>query len=301
MTYDASYHRSERLRVMARWSEVGVLESRGRLPVEQAFVERVEQAASPFFRPVPVNDLDSVEFHRALSYLLDAFDSLPWRVDVAFDSTWKAFELATTRLTTGNVTDRLRSAATGLDPDVLERLCASLPVQSCEYLFKRLVTDAVSGHEDQRLGNRVRGLNDQAILSLISHLNSAYADGSSTSRRKGALLIRRALRGEVLRLGPVADFQLGIESRARVLISLFLYTSRNERFHGASFSPFVSSAASLSTYTHPFFAFLASYYLLLCTWSRTLEGVFPESEGLLVSFDANLKLAIGVFGRHWER
>lgn len=301
MTYDAKYQRTERLKAMKKWSEVGVLEPRVKLPIERDFEERVGNKTRSFFRPEPLIDLDSREYHRAVGYLIDAFDSLPWRVDIAFDSTWKALELATNAVIHGNITDRLKVVASDLDSRVVDKLCANVPMQSCEYLFKRLVSDPVGGKGDQRLENRIDGLNDSQIKFLIESMRSKFEIDSGVSRRNGASLVRRVLRGETLKIGATSDFRLNEASRARVLLSLFLYTARNERFHGASFSPFISSKASMKTYTHPYFAFLASYYLLLDVWRKTLPQVLSnDHEGVLASLDTNLHLAQEIFGRHWE-
>lgn len=302
MLYDATYHRTQRLRAMARWADVGVLERRSQLPVEQAFADRVTQNSETFFKPVAINDLDSVAFHREVSYLVDAFDSLPWRVDIAFDSTWKAFELETKEAYGGNVTERLKEVVGEVNPMIVDRLCDSFPVQSCEYLFKRLVSDFSEDTIERGLKNRLLYSTDDQTRLLLDHLQMTYGRGSAESRRKGALLLRRALRGETLVLGGVAGFRLETTSRARVLVSLFLYTTRNERFHGTSFSPFVSSAASLRTYTHPFFAFLASYYLLLSLWLERRPGAIrADLDALLVSLDDNLITARGIFGTHWNK
>lgn len=302
MQYDATYHRSRRLLAMARWAQVGVLERRSQLPVEQAFADRVEQKADVFFKPVAINDVDSIAFHREVSYLIDAFDSLPWRVDIAFDSTWKAFELETSEAYGGNATDRLKKTAGDVESKVIERLCSKIPVQSCEYLFKRLVSDALDGSIGHGLSKRILHSTDDKIRMLLDHLRVAYGSGSAESRRKGSMLLRRAMQGDMLTLGDVTEFRLDTTSRARILISLFLYTTRNERFHGASFSPFVSSAASLRTYTHPYFAFLSSYYLLLSLWmEKRPPAMGVELDGLIGSLDDNFKMAFEIFGRHWDK
>ncbi|MCZ9300750.1 hypothetical protein [Corynebacterium marquesiae] len=302
MQYDATYHRSQRLRAMARWAQVGVLERRSQLPVEQAFADRVKQKADVFFKPIAVNDVDSIAFHRELSYLIDAFDSLPWRVDIAFDSTWKAFELETSETYGGNATDRLKETAGDVESKVIERLCSKIPVQSCEYLFKRLVSDSLDGSIGHGLNQRILHSTDDKIRMLLNHLREAYGGGSAEFRRKGAMLLRLAMQGDMLTLGDVTEFRLDTTSRARILISLFLYTTRNERFHGESFSPFVSSAARLRTYTHPYFAFLSSYYLLLSLWMEKRPlAMDVDLDGLIESLDDNFKMAFEVFGRHWDK
>lgn len=302
VTSDPTFEREQRLRAIARWAEVGVLERRLPLPIEKAFLKRVNANSDSFFKPVVVNNLESVEFHRELSYLLDAFDSLPGRVDQAFDSTWKALELETSQLHSGHVTGRLEAAALKVDSHIAAELCAGVPVQTCEYAYQRLVVEFLKEEAQFGLVNRVEQRATPAILELLDFMKSTYGVDPPDARRKGALLLRRALRGEVLKLGTNPAFHLDETSRARFLVLLVLYTARNERFHGSSFSPFVSSDASLRTYTHPFFAFLASYYLLVALWFETRPNAIAASrDEVLESLRANLQTARSVFGRHWEK
>lgn len=302
MSYDPTFQRAARIDAIARWAEEGVLKQRQPLPIERSFMERVRAETNTFFKPIEISDLDSVEFHRQLSYLVDAFDSLPQRVDIAFDSVWKAFELETKEISQDNITDRLKHVAEIVDGAVIDLVCANFPVQSCEYLYKRLISDAKENSIERGLNNRIRSSTDESIRQLLDHLYSVYEEGSAESRRKGALFLRRALRGETLNLGKISDFSLGTISKARILISLFLYTARNERFHGSSFSPFISSAASLRTYTHPFFAFLASYYLLISLWQvKRPQVLVIKQDTVLVSLADNLKTAHKIFGAHWNK
>lgn len=122
--------------------------------------------------------------------------------------------------------------------------------------------------------------------------------------------LRGALKGETLSIEEDKDlgieanpvFRLDESSQAQILGLLVLYTLRNERIHGSSFSPFLSSDASLSTYTHPYFAFLATYYLLVGLWlERRPEVLIISKAEILASFNANLQEALCVFGRHWEK
>lgn len=98
MSTDANNQREERLKIINSWSEVGVQKERVKLPIETDFRERVDKA-DVFFKPIRIDDIGSVEgnedwvaFHRQVSYLIDAFDLCPYRVDLAFDSVWRAFE-----------------------------------------------------------------------------------------------------------------------------------------------------------------------------------------------------------------
>ncbi len=303
MSTDASYHRAQRLSAITRWAEAGVLEERPRLPIEKAFDDRVENTGGQFFKPVAVKDLDDVVFHREISYLIDAFDALPKRVDQAFDSAWKAFELETAPFAGRRITDRLETASLRLDAAVVAAICAAVPAQTCEYAYKRLVADFIDERAEEGLKSRVRVRSTPQLDQLLDYLKQTYGGSSSQgARRKGAMLLRRALRGETLTLGDADGFRLDGESLSRFLVLLLLYTARNERFHGTSFSPFVSSDATISTYSHPYFLFLASYYLLLTTWVETRpEATEASRETLIESLDANARAAFHLFGRHWEQ
>lgn len=302
MSADANYHRDQRLSAIARWAEVGVLEQRARFPIEKAFDDRVENRGGQFFKPVAVKDLDDVVFHREISYLIDAFDALPKRVDQAFDSAWKAFELETAQFEGSRIIDRLESASLRLDKDVVAAICAAVPAQTCEYAYKRLVVDFIEEKAEEGLKRRVNGRSTSQLEQLLDYLKQTYGVNSSKgARREGAMLLRRALRGETLTLGD-EGFRLDGESLSRFLVLLLLYTARNERFHGSSFSPFVSSNATIRTYSHPHFLFLASYYLLLTTWMVTRPDATEISRATLIeSLDDNTQAALHLFGSHWKR
>lgn len=302
---DRGSQRQARLDAMTRWAQVGVLEPRKKLPVEEDFDARVQASNGTFFRPIELRDHESVTFHRQVSYLVDAFDALPGRPDIAFDSTWKALELASSELCVEdkNITERLKVLAESVDPKIVDRLCARIPVQSCEYLFKRVMASVQADAEgqDRRLKSRINGLGDPQIDVLIDHMRVRYSDGSAPSRRNGSLLLRRALRAEVLDLESESQFALSDGSRARVLISILLYTARNDRFHGESFSPFLSSLAKQRTYTHPLYTFLATYYLLVDVWLTVSPHVLAvDLDGILASLEENLTTATELFGSNWN-
>lgn len=303
---ERSFHRRERIAAIARWSRVGVQEARPPLPIERAFLERVSRTGRPFFQPLELPDHGDVDYHRQISYLVDAFDSLPGRVDIAFDSSWKALESASKAVAAGNVTDRLKKLAAGnlLHAEVVEKLLCGMPAQSCEYLFKRLVVDFLSlpttdEQERHQPNRRLRDLQDPDLETLVADLQRRYgAGGDYEQHRKGAMLLRRAVAGEVVDLDGV-KVQLDLRARTAILLSGLLYTARNDRFHGESFSPFVSSAATLRTYTHPYYLFLASHSLLTSLWAGDRAGIGLDRNLVSANVTENLESARQLFGRHW--
>ena len=299
----ANYHRSKRMSALDKWAQHGVLEQRDRMPIESDFVERVTKNTRVFFRPSHLKCLESVSFQRELSYLVDAFDFLPERVDIAFDFVWKAFELETKKCVRGSTAARLQAIAPLVNRKVIARLCHSMPVQACEFLFKRLVSDELSNKADPGLRKRIELIKDNNLEVLLEHMRTTYGSPSDNDlRRKGAMFLKRVMNGETMELNGYPRLNADSSLRAHILISLYLYTARNGRVHGDSFSPFLSSKAKIRTYTHPYFAFLSTYYLLLCAWQQRKEQVVINGDReILKSLDDNLECAIRVFGSHWNK
>ena len=84
---------------------------------------------------------------------MDAYDALPSRVDIAFDSAWKALESAISGGLPGrlentnsrkNSTMKLRHLAEEWRPAglIIDKLLLAICDQSCEYLYSRLLLGA---------------------------------------------------------------------------------------------------------------------------------------------------------------
>jgi hypothetical protein len=310
-------HRRWRFEAIYSWSTKGVTHKREPFPVEQQFLARVGSVPE-FFVPLNLMFTNDVLFNKQVSYLIDAYDFLPRRPDVAFDATWKAFETSLNLRVTnsgsmgGNTTENLRAYVTNwLEPKITEAvLSLKMPSQSCEFLYKRLMSDfgihdsrKVSTHSPRK---RIFGKSDSAsmeVADLVRVLESKYGQlGNLSNDRKGAQFLRKCLSGDALEIGHKANLQLTHYGRTHLLLSCFLYTVRNERIHGESFSPFISSAAKIKTYTHTHYAFIVAYAFLHSNWLK----IFPDK----VAFSAchlddnvreNLSRAFDIYGQHWEK
>jgi hypothetical protein len=314
MMRDRSYHRHERIRIIEEWSRTGVLAERRRLPIEEQFLERLDGTGARLFMPVSLGYSDDAWYNTQISYLLEAYDALPNRPDIAFDSTWKVFESTATRTARKlsgkplNITDALKhlSEHVALDGAVLDSLLGELPSQTCEYLFKKIVTH-VSGENGRKTRGRLTGGNGrndatgEGIKDFLTLVEGKYLPaGDVDAHRKGALLLRRALAGETLTIDGT-EVTLPEKARLRILMSGLLYTARNERTHGEAFSPFYSSAATLRTYTHPHYLFLSTYALVHLMWSRSGEAFSPPEKTVEQNVIDNFGEARKLYGRHWTR
>jgi hypothetical protein len=145
----------------------------------------------------------------------------------------------------------------------------------------------------------MRSTEDQDLSALLGVLKSRRNKYQDIGIRQEAMFLRKVLLGEEV-TGDHPPLKLTDVSRAHLLISGLLYTARNERFHGQSFSPFVSSQASISTYVHPYFLFVATYALLMNLWTANEDH--RESLSAVVvkqNTESNLELGRQIFGRHW--
>jgi hypothetical protein len=185
---------------------------------------------------------------------------------------------------------------------VAEITSVNMPVQSCEYLFKKaiLTGSPVLRGTDAQPAKRLFNLRMSEIDHLLDHLYRRYALQQNTldGYRKGAMFLRLAISGKSVDCGDGTSITLDSSARTSLLVSGLLYTARNERVHGESFSPFVSSAATMKTYCHPYYLFLASYVLLCSYWRH---ANILSREKVLENVESNFSAARQLFGGHWMR
>lgn len=302
-----SRQRGERIDIINSWSRSGILEERRRLLVEEQFAERVTRANCRFFIPLPLAYSDDLRYNTQISFLLEAFDALPWRPDIAFDSVWKVLE-RDVKIWLGqqNITAALGhlSADWRISCSVTEALLADIPSQTCGYLFKRLITQepAESSRRARKRLLQSYGAGDvlpSKIETFLALVEKRYDAPDTDTARRGAMLLRRALNGETLDIAGTR-ISLPLPARIRILLCGLLYTVRNERYHGESFSPFYSSAASIKTYTHPHYLFLAAYALVHLVWAHSNKSYAPSLDAVEENTVTNLCEARALYARHWS-
>ena len=302
MSANSDYCRQMRLSIIQNWAKTGVQEPRELLPAEHDFRERLNEA-SIVFKPVPLADDLDLNYRREIGYLIDAFDALPMRPDFAFESTWKAFE-AEMRVHNPNavITDRLNELVKQADDEIVIELSKGVPLQACEYLFKALVPD----YNNNRNWSEVNRINSIAekngqLDNLFSYMRREFSKSGASESREGALLLRHALRGRSVHMGDDHLPPLKIKARSYLLIVLYLYSVRNDRYHGDFSSPFISSVAKARTYTLPYHSFLVAYYMLLEIWLRKRPKVVcGGKDRVLKSISENLQYMEELFHHNWN-
>ena len=163
---------------------------------------------------------DSVAYHREVSLLIDAFDAFPQRVDLAFDSTWRAFEAGLHDLRDAgdqNTTVALAAYARGLgqgEPGAMSSAIESLPQQALEFLVTRWIDGPVEGSKlSRRLANG--GANQEGPAEIRDLLRAQYNLGELHDRRKAARLLLLAMRGQAV---TISSRRVTLSSADRVLV-----------------------------------------------------------------------------------
>lgn len=305
-----SQARVDRISVINSWSISGVKNPRKLSPVEKDFRERVGNSKQCFI-PVSLNDSPDFDYQREIGYLIDAFDMLPTRPDFAFESAWKALESETLvydpRRT---ITNRMIKLAEKADFRIVMKLAEAIPVQACKYLFKIIVTDyipssvrgASSNNGAVQESRRLDSVADKScqLSALFDFMRQNFDSSDANSVREGALLLRHALRGDPVHMGDSNFPYLEDRARAYLLIPLYLYSTRNDRFHADFSSPFISGVATVRTYTLPYHAFLVAYHMLLEMWLRNRPNVVSgDINSVIALLEQNLFNMNDIFGKNW--
>lgn len=318
LVYDDEQSKHQRIEIINFWP------TKNQFQIEKVFSKKLKTLSiQESFRPVHFNYSSETYFQRSVAYILDSLDFLPNRPDLAFDFIWRAIDFLTRQsvkeenLTVNNDKDILKASLNSLwasyfdnIPNIknkLQTLIQCLPVQSCEYLFKRIYSTYDESKpnnpnkEVSRLigfdGGNVKNIQAKQIIDVIK---SKYPYTNSISRRKGSRFLYRYIKGDELSVcfgGQELIVKADFPQVLNFLINGILYTFRNDRAHGGVFSPFRSSKATMRTYAHCSFCFLMGYYLLVALIHRRDNSLITE-ESLQNNYNLNIELFQNLYGRN---
>ena len=215
---------------------------------------------------------------KIFSSMLDVFNQLPYHPDMAFDAAWRCLEYemklyakrawgARADMKLDDLFPRVSKEVFGSlissDPhlqNAFNTLICNVSLSSLKYMTFRLYF-----RKDLSVAPQMAFVKGRAnsILGedLLSALFDAYKkdDGSLDAMGVNNIARRfdRILQGLDVNAGDKTFDAIPLEKRIELLISVVLYSSRCERFHGDIYSPFKSSKAKLTTYYE-------YYFLTLC-------------------------------------
>ncbi|WP_284461990.1 hypothetical protein [Chryseobacterium sp.] len=301
-------------------------------PIEKDFLTRIKNVLTnngfQIFIPLKYPyELDR-EYHIYISYLIEALDVLPLKMDLSFDFSWKGLELYMGKAyenhrgqKTSNVSDLIKYSRSNYWYDIItnnvnilnniNRFLELMPSQSYEYLGKRMFKEyTISNPRNNPLYTRLAMTNgniDSKIDHLLKDTFTKYGnpDNGDKTRKVGRLIYKLLTENNISlpkfdNQAETNQYSLHVKERIDLVVNGLLYTYRNERFHGNTFSPFKSSKASLKTYSHAHYLFLWTYFLVNIT-KLYLNNVTISPVDVERNMTDNIDIFEKLYGRHLGR
>jgi len=270
---------------------------------------------------------DDEPFNSAVGHILDCLDSLPRRPDAGFDCIYKTIDNflgafpPSEKSPLHNAVNTLFHSNQDAWSEITSILMANFPQQSADYAATRIL----ECHVDKQLPH-AEEIKRRARRSIESDRYEEFLDKylitnpqmpgeyflKNDGERNAGRLFRMMMRlegpleleedktPEVFPAGNKLNFYDSasvIENQVKmnILMEVLVYTYRNERFHGDTFSPFRSGKAKMKTYAHAYFMLISSYIFLL----GILE--FKGMGGLNISDVVNVaRSSMDSFSRFFE-
>ncbi|MDD2895465.1 MAG: hypothetical protein PHG81_05535 [Aliarcobacter sp.] len=241
--------------------------------VEKQLTDKLNNLGLKVINVVKLKENDDNNFQTYLGYLIDSLDMLPLRPDFAFDNIWKALD-AEFFVIQNELNQNNTSRFDAFIDEILINVNVStafikylnvIPEQTCKYAAKRIIESSLKENNNQE--TLYRRAQSSLSESFINEFVNKYPPSSNKKPIAGDLrnagkLLKKVFNKEKISLNGV-DYTFNDNSLIKFLLKIVLANYRNERFHGAVFSPFRSSTATLDTYAHAYFLFHLSYALLL--------------------------------------
>lgn len=239
-------------------------------------------------KPYGFKNIDDNDFHRHLGMLIDGLEMLPMRPDHAFDFFFRAADELSQLITKKT---KITDAVEALGPHVCGSLASketwryftnlfseNLPITTAKFMAQRILSaygapkDPVRPRAERLFSqNRYREIHQKFFGSRIEEGEEGLAKGANDA----GIFLKHLVGKRTTIISARSDDSFPLldlknpknifdEPRAlSTLMSLAAFTSRNERFHGSSLSPFRSSKASLKTYASYYFEMLFLYTLVV--------------------------------------
>jgi len=247
----------------------------------QSFVDfkklLTEKNTDYIFKPVILPVISHNHFQVFLSNVIDTLDLLPLRPDLGFDIIWRTIDaymdyyakkrswnIKKSHKILNKTSDEIFLNLINANPQILSNftnLMRSIPLQSTEFIAKRIFDisrTAVNQNQQKYIKERVK---DSIGDDLYDEIEKKFTPLTPENQRNCGLLLQKLLNGEEIELNS-NKFTLNNLGKLKLIVGGLLYSYRNERFHGDTFSPFRSSMSKLKTFAHSYYCFITAYNLL---------------------------------------
>lgn len=264
--------------------------------------------------PVKLPIIEDFHFQRLLSFKIDIYEQLPYRPDIAFDLAWRTFEAYSvyfskigkwTTTKTYKILDKtcedilinqINNNAILLES--VEKLLNVIPLQATEFLTRRLFQETTDSLKSQQTKIRER-VEESLGKDFIELLETKYKPLTSENQRKCGLLIQKLVCGNELKIDEQI-YNFTLLQRMKFLINGILYSYRNERFHGDSFSPFKSSQTKIKTFAHSYYCLITTYFFITKLMYKHFSSEILISD-IISCLDDNVTRFDLVFEKHLKK
>ncbi|WP_157140481.1 hypothetical protein [Achromobacter xylosoxidans] len=278
---------------------------------ERAFREQMNLKSGlvPFKTFTLPQDRDPT-YQKCVGHFVDALEALPYRPDYFFDHCFKVIDESARPLFSKQgikgivqgLAGKLLASSNQDWSTIIDALGDRIPLMTCRYLAKRMLLVHGSNDDlDKQLSARIEKCMRKAVYDEFIGKFGTDAQGvrltpaSDAAINKAASYLKIYLsgkqasktRGSGYKLLDLKD-QKNIPThhqRIEFLLSVLLFTMRNERAHGGVLSPFRTSKATLDRYESYYFAMLCAYIFALGVLS--LRGYGAISAQAISSCTAN--------------
>ncbi|MGO7861644.1 hypothetical protein ACC676_08535 [Rhizobium ruizarguesonis] len=270
----------ERVRAHNRWPDKIFFKA------EEIFNARLEEfGVDQLFTPLQISESDDRDYQLCVGHLIDGLEALPLRPDYLLDHAIKVIELAGTSLAPNGgirgVMEKLGTALLALDrpnwEKIIDELTGAMPVYLYELMARRVLQIATKPQTGPIKG--LRGRAEHAFgkpfydafickYTLDSH-GALITTADEDNKKPASRLLKLYMSGrQGTRATPSTPSQLDLsdarnvpsyERRIECILSILLFTIRNERAHGSVISPFRSSKARIERYENYYFLTLLAY------------------------------------------
>ncbi|CED92220.1 hypothetical protein [Actinomyces succiniciruminis] len=291
----------------------GIGENRDLFKHEIEFQRIITNSNTSIFRPLQLSCDTLTEFpNLQVAYIIDAFDLLPTRPDLAFDSMWKALEAGIhddNNTNDPNMVVELNKLADTLPTETSQLLWKSTPGLAKVKLMRRIMepkAEAPTGSWDNgKLFTWQKDPKRKALISDIQkeltrmeqELSTKAISKTEIRRQLGMFLANTMLQGKLST--PTADKPIP-GNLSSVILLLFLYGMRNDRTHANSTPAFLKQNAVLRDYAYHYYCVVAVYAILMTVRATKLNGPNLTSGNVRKNAAENLRIAEALFGDAWQ-
>lgn len=238
-----------------------------------------------------------------IGHYLDGLEALPRRPDYMFDHCFRVIDSSSQvryrkkglKGVVQNLGKELIKSSPAQWKGITDKLCKNLPAPTLMYIVKRMCESYVPQNDaSKQFYGRVvdcigKEFYDEFIKKFsIDESKKIIPIPSGKALQSASSFMRLYLSGTTgtkkrQNIAPELDLTNPTNvpsdpSRIEFLLSIWLFTMRNERAHGSALSPFKTSKASLERYESYYFAMLACYIFSLGAMSLSAPHMIKAQE-----------------------